>query len=1075
MDFDDNGVIDPIRDVQLMEFAANGLPAAVLEQFRGNGAGRSGNNIENRIDDLSTSAIASRGGSAEGETVAGGVDRTETLMSGADGLVNDPITPLRTRIRLGGDTATSPRAEAESAMPQQVVSLEQNIDGSNFELLIRYETFDANGNSAAIASDGLGVRLFVDTDILQIDLAESQTLVTDSITFDQFDPPGGAAPGITPVDGDREVPFESANGELNFFWRNNDGQFPGSVDNPTSLVRIVGTISDQTEVALELTNMGDEEFSTTVQNGRVTLTPGVVTVPTVSITPPPGGLTEGDGAVDFVISRTGPTDDPLSVSVGLDIASVATVADISSSPALDTVVIPAGSASVNVSVAAVDDNAEESDESLTLRINASDDYQIDPASATADATISDPLPVNASPTIATLDPVTLTSGQTPPVLTLSVGDDTTAIDNLIITAVSSNPAFLPDPVVAGGTLRTLTLAPITGELGSATVTVTVTDAEGLSATQTFDVTVAAPPLSDPPTIGAIDDVRVTLGDTITPVNLVLSDDRTGTGGLIVTAVSSDPALLPDPAVSDGDPRTLTLSPRSGATGTATVTVSVADDDNPPIVRSFNVIIDPPVVVNNPPTLLSIADVVVNSRQTPPAITLGVSDDATATADLVITATSSDVEVIAAPIVSNGTLRQLLFTSAGTPGSSTVTVTVSDGELSVSQTFRVNVTEPVNTPPTISFISPVVITRGEVPPQVSFIVVDDAPNDGLNVSVETDDPSIATATVDSDGLSGTVTLLPVAGAAGSTDVTVSVADADGATASRTFRLVIQTPVVRGNIFTPSVVDRPHVIPGNGRATAILFRSPTDSTMSMTSVGGVSLSPASQPQILDGDLNNIDYFQGGVMRADLQAGGTYALVFPPTIEDRLYVVAGTGATGSTGVMTNPLNRVDVNGDAVVDATDALGVINAIRRNGNLGEAETVQATLSPIFSDVDSDGRLTPRDALHVINYIRRDSRLGESESPRMTNSTRLLASDIVAMPDSDAVDRQTDVVFDPRTIAWTVAPEWAGPNRESISFESVEEADPVVESIVQQAESPEIHDKIYAGDWDSLSNWDWLGD
>ena len=54
--------------------------------------------------------------------------------------------------------------------------------------------------------------------------------------------------------------------------------------------------------------------------------------------------------------------------------------------------------------------------------------------------------------------------------------------------------------------------------GSATVTVTATDPGGLSATQTFDVTVVVPANRDPVPEGTIDALTVTAGESATAVD-----------------------------------------------------------------------------------------------------------------------------------------------------------------------------------------------------------------------------------------------------------------------------------------------------------------------------------------------------------------------------------------------------------------------------------------------------------------------------------------------------------------------------------------------------------------------------
>jgi len=81
-------------------------------------------------------------------------------------------------------------------------------------------------------------------------------------------------------------------------------------------------------------------------------------------------------------------------------------------------------------------------------------------------------------------------------LAFTVGDAVTPPGDLVVTAVSSNQALVPDGganIVLGGSGadRTITITPLMGQTGMTTITVTVTDADLLQAMDTFTVTVNA--------------------------------------------------------------------------------------------------------------------------------------------------------------------------------------------------------------------------------------------------------------------------------------------------------------------------------------------------------------------------------------------------------------------------------------------------------------------------------------------------------------------------------------------------------------------------------------------------------
>lgn len=106
------------------------------------------------------------------------------------------------------------------------------------------------------------------------------------------------------------------------------------------------------------------------------------------------------------------------------------------------------------------------------------------------------------PTLA-LPPDPHTLEDTPVAVVAAVGDWETPASDLVVTTASSNPLLLPpDHVELSGTgsQRTLTLAPATNQSGTATITVTVRDADGLTAEGSFQLVVD--PVPDPPVITA---------------------------------------------------------------------------------------------------------------------------------------------------------------------------------------------------------------------------------------------------------------------------------------------------------------------------------------------------------------------------------------------------------------------------------------------------------------------------------------------------------------------------------------------------------------------------------------------
>ncbi|HZI33977.1 MAG TPA: hypothetical protein VFF11_16680, partial [Candidatus Binatia bacterium] len=227
---------------------------------------------------------------------------------------------------------------------------------------------------------------------------------------------------------------------------------------------------------------------------------------------------------------------------------------------------------------------------------------------------------------------------------------------LKISAVSSNPQLVANPQLSynmqNGTCS-LVLSPMAKTNGTVVITVTLDNQqpENNVLVRTFTVTVAP---NQPPTLDPIADVTLAYNGRSESINL------TGIGigagdenqGLRITAVSSDPTVVPNPGGAQFDIRTgigsLSVGTVHNASGTATITVTVDDGQpaNNVLTRTFKVTVLP----NQPPTLDPIADVTLAYNSQAQVVNLtGLSVGSTnENQGLRITAVSSDTTVVPNP-------------------------------------------------------------------------------------------------------------------------------------------------------------------------------------------------------------------------------------------------------------------------------------------------------------------------------------------------------------------------------------------------------------------------------------------
>ena len=339
--------------------------------------------------------------------------------------------------------------------------------------------------------------------------------------------------------------------------------------------------------------------------------------------------------------------------------------------------------------------------SATITLTVSDG-----AASTTDTFVLTVDAVNDAPTISNVTNQQTNEDTATSALAVTLGDVETAVANLDLSGSSSNTTLVPDAnIVLGGTgaSRTVTVTPASNESGSATITLTVSDGTA-STTDTFVLTVGG--VNDVPTISDVAN-QATNEDTATgELAVTLGDAETAAADLTLSASSSAQGLVPDANIvlgGTGASRTVTVTPASNQSGSATITLTVSDGT----ASSTDTFVLTVNAVNDAPTISDVSSLSTNEDTATSALAVTLGDAETAAADLTLSASSSAQGLVPdANIVlgGSGASRTVTVTPASNEsGSATITLTVSDGAASTSDTFVLTV-DAVNDAPTISDVS-----------------------------------------------------------------------------------------------------------------------------------------------------------------------------------------------------------------------------------------------------------------------------------------------------------------------------------------------------------------------------------
>lgn len=287
-----------------------------------------------------------------------------------------------------------------------------------------------------------------------------------------------------------------------------------------------------------------------------------------------------------------------------------------------------------------------------------------------------------------------------------------------------------------------------------------------------------------PTISGIEDVSMPLDSSTGPLEFTVGDLETPVEDLLVTAESSNSALVPPSGLllaGTGAVRTLTVTPTTGQAGTTVITITVSDLDGGQASTSFLVEVE-----NQAPTISAVPPLLqVVVGNTPPPVVFTIGDLESPVESLTVTIDSSYPYLVPPgswTLGGSGAERTLsLIPLPGVATTSDITITVTDplgAGTQVSFVFEMYVV-----PPTVTGLpGEIILYPGQASPVIEFSVADDrTPAGDIIVVAETSDPGLIPPTqleIAGTGATRTLRIHSLASLQGNAIVTVKAIDADG---------------------------------------------------------------------------------------------------------------------------------------------------------------------------------------------------------------------------------------------------------------------------------------------------------
>jgi len=389
--------------------------------------------------------------------------------------------------------------------------------------------------------------------------------------------------------------------------------------------------------------------------------------------------------------------------------------------------------------------------------------------------------VNDTPTISNISNKTINEDSSTGYVAFSIGDVETSVNSLLLSKASSNLSLVPTGnIVFGGsgTNRTVRVTPVANKYGSSTITITVSDGNK-TRSDSYLVTVNA--VNDTPTISNISNKTINEDSSTGYVAFSIGDVETSANSLLLSKASSNLSLVPTGNIvfgGSGANRTVRVTPVANKYGSSTITVTVSDG-NKTRSDSYLVTVNS---VNDTPTISNISNKTINEDSSTGYVAFSIGDVETSVNSLLLSKASSNLALVPTGNIvfgGSGANRTVLVTPvANKYGSSTITITVSDGNKTRSDSYLVTVNS-VNDTPTISNISNKTIDEDTDTGNVAFSIsdVETSVNSLLLSKASSNLALVPTGNIvfGGSGTNRTVLVTPAANKFGSSTITITLSD------------------------------------------------------------------------------------------------------------------------------------------------------------------------------------------------------------------------------------------------------------------------------------------------------------